>query len=102
MASQSPMLARKSSTVQLRVTGTVGSASAAGSVLAKALAFAAVGGHARHALLLIDEVVPGEPLGQLAALRVPQPDPVADGELVRRRAVDRGLHLAGALDAVQL
>ena len=45
-------------------------------------------------------MVLGEPFGKLAALRVPQPDPVADAEPVRRRADHRGLHFARTLDRV--
>src|SRR5487761_943437 len=66
--------------------------------LSEALPFAAVCRNAlRHLVRRVDQVVLGEPLGQLAALRVPQPDPVADAESVRRRAGHRGLHFPRAL-----
>src|SRR4029077_15935869 len=102
------MLARKSSVIQLARTGSVGSASAAGCVCglaattsSKALSFPAIGRHdSRHGGVL-DHVVFGHALGEFAALGVPQPDPVADAEAVRRDAEHRRLHLAGALDARQ-
>src|SRR5215469_1278045 len=102
------MLARNSSVIQRRLTGSVGSASAAGrdvcwpaaTASSKALSFPAVGRHASRAGRTgLDHVVLGEALGELAALGVPQPDPVADPERVRRDAYHRRLDLARALDA---
>src|ERR1700721_7466 len=66
--------------------------------LSKALSVPPIGGNADGFLLIrAYQVVAGETLGQLAALGVPHPDPVADPEPVRGRAEHRGLHLAGAL-----
>src|ERR1700722_8974867 len=64
--------------------------------LSKALSVAPVGGNADDRWLVrVYQMVVGEPLGQLAALGVPHPDPVADPEPVRARAEPRGRHLAG-------
>src|SRR5450756_1982759 len=103
------MLARKSRVIQPGLTGTVGSARAAGSTVSvasapaamassKALSFPAVGGHARRVRIAgHDQVVLGEPLGKFAALGVAHPDPVPDPQAVRGRTEHRGLHLTGAL-----
>ena len=48
---------------------------------AEALTFAAVGGHHGAGAVRLDEVHLGEPLAQLAGLRVPEPHPVADREI---------------------
>src|SRR5258708_39660836 len=72
------------------------------SPLMEALALAAVGrDYPRLRGVRLDRVVVGEPLGQLAGLRVPHPDPVADGEPVRPSPADRRLYLAGALGSGQ-
>ena len=105
------MLARNSSEIQFARTGTVGSASAAGVVTAlpvamassKTASFPAISRDAlRDPVRRVNQVVMGESFGQLAALRVPQPDPVADAEPVGRRAGHRRLHLTRTLDLGQL
>src|SRR5215831_4928434 len=110
MASHNPMLARNSSEIQLFRTGTVGSASAAGMVTSlpvamassKAASFPAIGRDAlRDPVRRVNQVVMGESFGKLAALRVPQPDPVTDAEPVGRRAGHRRLHLTRPLDLGQ-
>src|ERR1700744_4313542 len=102
------MLARKSSTIQLARTGSVGSASAAGCVCrlaatasSKALSFPAIGRHASRHGRVLGQVEFGQALGEFAALCLPKPDPVADAEAVGRAAEPRRLDLAGALDARQ-
>src|SRR5579872_5852060 len=111
MASHNPMLARNSSDTQLARTGTVGSASAAGVLtswsvvmaLSKTASFPPI---SRDTLggpgSIVNQVVVGEPFGQLAALGVPQPDPVADAEPVGGRAGHGSLHLTCTLDLGQL
>ena len=69
---------------------------------AEALALAAVGRHGPGRGAVLDQVVIGEPLGELARLRVPQPDPVAEPQPGGRRAQHRGLHLTGALGSGEL
>ena len=65
------------------------------------LALAAVGRHGRGHGVAVDQVQLVEPLAQLAGLRVPEPDPVADPQVVGGRAEHGRLHLAGALGAVE-
>src|ERR1700761_1264154 len=124
------MLARNSSVIQPARTGVTGSARAAGPAAgpvvggavswvgwsdsgsatsltaghpsAEALAFTPVGGHRAGRGPVLDQVVVVEPLGQLARLGVPQPDPVPHPQPAGQGAQHRGLHLPGTLGAGQL
>jgi hypothetical protein len=59
--------------------------------------FAAVGGGLADEVLAECEVVAIHPLGQLAALRVAEPDAVPDAKPARRLTLQGCLHLPGAL-----
>src|ERR1700761_5341109 len=120
------MLARNSSVIQPARTGVTGSARAAGrgaggagswvgwsdsgsaiSLMrgrrsAEALALTPVGGHRAGRGPVLDQVVVVEPLGQLARLGVPEPDPVPDPQPPGDGAQHRGLDLPGPLGAGQL
>lgn len=50
------------------------------------LAFAAVGGDLVGDLVAVDEVEAGEAFAQFAGFGVPEPDPVADAEVLGRLA----------------
>src|ERR1700733_13497592 len=98
MASHMPTLAMNRRLIQPARTGMTGSSSAAWVLVssAKGLALAAVGGSVRQLAVLVEQMVTGEPFGQLARLGVAHPDPVAELQRSGRRALDRGLHLARA------
>src|SRR3954468_3353549 len=64
------------------------------------LSFATIGRHLRDDLAAAQEVDLVEALEQLARLRVPEPDAVADAQPARTE--QRRLHLARALGAIEL